>query len=446
LTATAATVIGPITGVQPPWGAPDTDLVARGYVVEEYHLEGSLVGYRLTADTEPTVDGRWTVEEHGTAPYRTRILVVRPSDPARFNGTVVACWQNVSAGVESRGPSAGEIYEGYAWVGVSAQEVGLYGVPMGMARHGSRSRLPLVEHDPDRYGSLHHPGDQGSFDIFTQAGRAVGPARDGALDPLAVDPLGGLDVRRVIALGGSQSAMRLVAYLNAVHPTARAFDGFLLSVWEGRAPRPEEGLMPMGVRTSIRTDVPTPVVVVNSEFEAPHLAQLPIADTEHLRIWEVTGTPHGVARARDDRADARGRVANRLSYTPVHDAALRALHRWLADGTPAPSQPRIEFDAGPPPTIRRDELGNACGGIRLPELAAPTHEYRGMAFGTGRAPLFGSARPFSDDELRALYPDRARYLERWNAAVDVLVEAGALRPDDVPAARARAETVTLPPI
>ena len=34
--------------------------------------------------------------------------------------------------------------------------------------------------------------------------------------------------------------MRLAAYLNAVHPVERVFDGFLLSVWEARAPRPEE--------------------------------------------------------------------------------------------------------------------------------------------------------------------------------------------------------------
>jgi hypothetical protein len=322
---------------------------------------------------------------------------------------------------------------------VSAQEVGIYGFPVGMERFGTRNARPLAEHDPERYGSLHHPGDPGSFDIFTQAGRAVGPARAGT-----VDPLGGLDVRRVVAMGGSQSAMRLVAYLNAFHPTARVFDGFLLSVWEGRAPRPEEGLMPMGVRTSIRTDVPTPVIVVNSEFEAPHLAQLPITDAEHLRVWEVAGTPHGVARAHDDRPDARGRVVNRLSYRPVHDAALRALHRWLADGVAAPAQPRIEFDAGGRPTILRDPLGNALGGIRLPELEAPTHEYRGAAFGTGRAPLFGSARPFTAEQLRERYPARAAFEARWHAAVDALVASGALRSEDAPDMKDRATTVDLP--
>ncbi|HEX5586246.1 MAG TPA: alpha/beta hydrolase domain-containing protein [Acidimicrobiia bacterium] len=433
------TVIGPILGTRPPWNAPRADVGEHGYVVEEFQLEGVADAYQIRPGTSPGIDGRWDVDVFADAEYRTRILVVRPRDPAQFNGTVVVNWQNVSAGVEGGAPTD-EIYHGAAWVGVSAQEVGLYGFPMGMNRGGSSGPArPLVEHDPERYGSLFHPGDQGSFDMFTQAGRAVSPGRT-----QAIDPLGGLDVQRVVATGGSQSAMRLAAYLNAVHQVADVFDGFVLSVWEGRAPRPEEGPVAIGVRTSLRSDQSTPVIVVNSEFEATHLSGVAIADTEHLRIWEVTGTAHAPGRARDDRPDQQGRVANHLSWLPVHEAALRAMHRWLADGIPAPAQPRIEFDDASPPAIVRDAHGNARGGIRLPEVAVPTAEYRGMAFGTGRAPLFGSARPFDDDELRALYPDRATYVERWSAAVDALVASGALRPEDAPEMKSRGEDVTLP--
>jgi hypothetical protein len=67
-----------------------------------------------------------------------------------------------------------------------------------------------------------------------------------------------------------------------------------------------------------------------------------------------------------------------------------------------------------------------------------------VAFGTGRAPLFGSARPFTDDELRARYPDRATYVTKWNAAVDALVTIGALRPEDSAAMKARVDDVRLP--
>jgi hypothetical protein len=434
-----ARITGPISGARPPWGAPAVDLSARGYRLDEFTLEGTARAFHLL--TDPTPDGRWSVAEYARAPYRTRLLVLRPERSDDANGTVVVTWQNVSAGYESSAPADGEIYEGSTWVGVSAQEVGLYGFPTGMERRASHRALPLLEHDPERYGDLHHPGDQAAFDLFTQAGRALGADRALMHD---VDPLGGITVQRLIAAGGSQSAMRLATYVNAVHPVERVFDGFLLSVWEARAPRPEEGVLPMGVRTALRTDTPTPVIVVNSEFESTHLAQVACADTEWLRIWEVAGTPHGNPRSRLDEPDRRGRVANRLRYAPVHDAALRALHRWLADGVPAPHQPRIEMDPGPPLRIATDDAGNARGGIRLPELAMPTATYQGVAMGTGRPPLFGAATPFTDDELRARYPSRDQYERGWHVAVDALVESGALRPEDAPAMHARVADVALP--
>jgi hypothetical protein len=200
----------------------------------------------------------------------------------------------------------------------------------------------------------------------------------------------------------------------------------------------------MGVRTGIRTDVPTPVMVVNSEFESTHLAQVPCVDTEWLRVWEVAGTPHGNARSRLDEPDRRGRIANPLCWAPVHDAALRSLHRWLADGVAAPHQPRIEMDPGPPRRIATDDAGNARGGIRLPELEMPTATYQGVAMGTGHLPLFGAARPFTDDELRARYASRTEYERGWHAAVDALVGSGALRTEDAPAMRARVSDVRLP--
>ena len=48
------------------------------------------------------------------------------------------------------------------------------------------------------------------------------------------------------------------------------------------------------------------VVIVNSEFESTHLAQVPCVDTEWLRVWEVAGTPHGNARSNLDEPDRRG--------------------------------------------------------------------------------------------------------------------------------------------
>ena len=46
---------------------------------------------------------KWSIAPATTAPYRTRILVRRPPTPAKFNGTVVVEWMNVSAGESSPG-------------------------------------------------------------------------------------------------------------------------------------------------------------------------------------------------------------------------------------------------------------------------------------------------------------------------------------------------------
>jgi hypothetical protein len=413
-------VLGPIKATRPPWGVPRVDPAALGYIVEEYQLCGVAACYEVVADQ---AGSNVEVKVMGTAPYHTRLLVMRPADPERFNHTVLLNWQNVSGGFESFAPSDGELYEGYAWVGVSAQEVGLYGPPVGMgARVNAKG---LVDEDPERYGMLRHPGDPGSFDIFADAARVVGPCRLTGLDPLA-----GLDVRHVIAVGGSQSAMRLVAYANTLHNLHRVIDGYALSAWEGRAPDLGDGPISFGgARTVIRDDIEVPFVVVNSEFEALALHLAGAVDSKWIRYWEVAGAPHGVTRRRD-LPHGHGWKPNTLRIKPVAESALRHVRRWVAEGRRAPAFPRIEFDGDRPPRIRRDAHGNAIGGVRLPEMEAPVAEYRGVATGTGLPPLFGAARPFTDDGLRALYPSRQLFEDRWQRAVDDLVASEALRPED----------------
>ena len=91
--------------------------------------------------------------------------------------------------------------DGYAWVGVGAQAAGV-----------NSPRSGLKDWDKARYGSLVHPGDAYSYDIFSQAADAL-------RHPKSPDALGGLAIRKMIATGRSQSAFRLVTYINAVHPT-----------------------------------------------------------------------------------------------------------------------------------------------------------------------------------------------------------------------------------
>src|SRR5262249_46496488 len=166
------TIEGPVTS---PGGAflqsTSFDLATVGYVEQEFFISGTASAYVNQGTLG--VDGLWTVTPADTATYKTRILVRRPAERKRFNGTVVVEWFNVTAGLDAAPDWTQShvelIRDGFAWVGVSAQLVGVEGgggiLPV--------ISLPLKTVNPARYGSLHHPGDGFSYDMFSQAGAAV---------------------------------------------------------------------------------------------------------------------------------------------------------------------------------------------------------------------------------------------------------------------------------
>ena len=432
-TTTPATLSGPVTGGERGTPFNAVDVTDRGYLTEEYFLSGEATAYELVDGTH-SADGQWNTRASADkADFKTRMLVVRPEDPSAFNGTVVVFWLNVTAGFEL-GSAGGEALRGYAWVGVSAQKVGIDGFPQNPGG--------LKAWDPERYGSLVHPGDAYSYDIFTQVAAAIGPERDRQ----GLDPMAGLEVERLIAAGASQSAARLRTYINGVQPLQGVFDGFIPYIDFG-------GIVPFasergGERrqrrgrslASVRADLDVPVIVVNSETELTSYHPVREPDSERFRLWEVPGTSHvSVVRPEERTVDG----SNWLAYTPVYEAAIRHLHLWIRDGVEPPRMPRVEMKAGDPnPEVVRDEHGNALGGIRLPDLEAPTASHSG--FGTQREGtrfgfLYGAATDFDSEQLAALYPDSERYLDAWNAALKSLVEQGMILPEDAPAMRQRAE-------
>ena len=121
---------GPITGGRRGWAfnRPLIDLATKGFVEEEFFLAGEAVTYTPAPGAELGRDGRWAVQPRGEVPFKTRFLVYRPADPSKFNGTVVVCWNNVTAGYElffGEGPEVLE--EGYAYVCATVQKVGVHG-------------------------------------------------------------------------------------------------------------------------------------------------------------------------------------------------------------------------------------------------------------------------------------------------------------------------------
>jgi len=154
--------------------------VPAGYVTEEHFLSGTAKSWRFVNGASAP---QGAIEPAGEAPFTTRLIVVRPTDPKRFNGTVLVEWLNVSGGADGA-PEWTWLHremlrKGYAYIAVSAQRIAIDGVGTAMMK-----LPPLKQVDPARYAALAHPGDQYSYDIFTQAGGLVRSQTKALLGPL----------------------------------------------------------------------------------------------------------------------------------------------------------------------------------------------------------------------------------------------------------------------
>ncbi len=433
--------------------ASPSNLHQDGYVEHEYVAAGTASSYRATSALSH--DGRWTFVPDVSAPYRTRIVVRRPADPARFSGTVVVEWLNVSGGVDAdpEWTSMREeiVRRGDVWVGVSAQRIGIMGGPVlvKVAVPGAeQAGKGLKAIDPARYGTLEHPGDGFSYDMFTQVARAV---RAGA-------GLGGLAPKRVIAAGESQSAFALVTYYNGVQPLTQAFDGFLVHsrgavglplVGPGKYADIASAIS--GTATIFRTDQKAPVLDIQTETDVSSILNSYAArqpDSNRFRLWEVAGTAHADAHLLGPSAKYIdcGVPINNGPMHIVAKSALHALTTWLTTGEAPPIAARIAVTPGATPQIRRNSDGIALGGIRTPPVDVPVAALSGAA---GPNPsticlLLGSTKPLSSARLAQLYPSRAEYLRRFTADADAAIKSGFVLPEDRAALLAFAEPSRIP--
>src|SRR4051812_26193682 len=95
---TPAATIGPELDGTPSLFSVAFDLASVGYDVHEHFVSGTAGSYSEVRPREP--DGRWDVEESGSAEFTTRCVVYKPADPASGNGTVVVEWLNVTGGLD----------------------------------------------------------------------------------------------------------------------------------------------------------------------------------------------------------------------------------------------------------------------------------------------------------------------------------------------------------
>ena len=427
--ARAAAVPSP-TLTEPPAGA-------KGYPLWDSYYDLAPFGYE---EQELFVSGTAQKADATTAPYTTRIIVTRPTDAAKFNGTVLLDWVNVTAQFENAVDTMLTrqmlMREGFAYVHVSAQKAGICCFP----------ELTPQTWDPVRYASLNHPGDEYAFDMFTQVAQAFKAPQ--GLDPMGA--LGASSVKRVLAAGQSQSANELADYIHTwlpAHPDAvGVIDGVLV---HGNVPGEK----------SFVAGSPIPVLHLLSDFEAQDDGVDPATVDPNYRLWEIAGASHsdffigyqsvfghgprvigGAAKQTQPQfndlltaAGNYGEVIHPLLATctlagatlPMHYADSTAIHQlnvWVATGTAPPNGPRFAFSGG---SLAADQYGNTLGGIRMPPIDVPVARYVSTVCQLG-----GITVPFTDSEIQTLYKTHAAYYALMKDRTDHAVADGWLLPPD----------------
>ncbi|WP_132145685.1 alpha/beta hydrolase domain-containing protein [Kribbella antiqua] len=415
----------PVTGKSHPFNMSTVDLKAYGYVEEEYLVSGRANVYDYDASGQVVV-------VRAAVPYTNRILVRRPADRNEFSGTVVADINNMTNGwdLDRMWLTSHDEYlrRGDAYVAVTS-------APNAVAS--------LRKFDPARYGKLSWPDQRGCagtalnsaattegglvWDIFSQVGAAL---KSNKL-------LRG--VEKVYATGYSQSGSYLIRYINAIHPRAKVYDGFLIAAAAG-GPRPlnkcSAAIPADDPRNVIR---PTAVPVIKMQTQTDFYmdggaSRRDDSDkpNDKYRLYEVPGSGHahsytsGFAPSPEDLARL-GVIYNYYNCDgvgttfPMHylyNAAHVNLDRWARKNIAPPRADRIQVDAAGQTVL--DQHGNAVGGVRTPWVDLPTATYYPTSTGANCA-LFGHMAPFSQSKLLELYPNHGAYSRAVISQVDKLV-------------------------
>lgn len=113
-------------------------------------------------------------------------------------------------------------------------------------------------------------------------------------------------------------------------------------------------------------------------------------------------------------------------------AIYRHLFRWVREGIVPPVSPRIELDENM--DNKKDDLGNALGGIRLPQMDAPVCTYYNYSdaegMWDGKNVLFGHIVPFGAEKLKELYGSLQEYRNKVETLADMQIAKGFLLEED----------------
>jgi hypothetical protein len=451
------------------------DLARAGYVEEEFIISGRANVYDWGADGKAVV-------RTPNAPYTTRILLRRPSNPQRFSGNVI---------VEV--PNAARRFDfNFAW-GVSHDYFMENGDVFVVVTLNQSNLEALKIFDPARYASLSFANptpeetcvvgrgggppqksasEEGlQYDILTQVAALLKAARPGG-------PLAGFTVQR--AYMTAYDAVQ-TNYMVGIHPMARlangrpVYDGYIQhrNPTVGRLRRC--GVLPAAddPRHIVR-NVDVPLIRIMPETDVLTLYRFRREDSDapgdRYRLYEVAGGAHadGWFYPFQPPVDVLRKVGSQYPYlaswpfhnqcdpemltqkTPINtyvmDAAFANLTRWVRDGVAPPRAARISVEnAGTPQArIARDAVGNAVGGYRTPYLDVPIARYHAESKGETFCPELGRTEPLPWGRLVALHNTPQNYVSKVNQSVDRLVKERWLTESDGRRIKAEAASALAP--
>ncbi len=429
------------------------DLPKAGYVEEEFFVTGRANIYDWAADGGVTV-------KTPNAPYTTRIMLRRPSDPRKFSGNVIIEVAN----------SARRYDFNFAW-GVSHDyfmENGDVFVVLTIAQGNLEG---LKAYDAARYAPLSLPnptpeescavGRAGTppstspteeglqYDILAQVAALLKAGRPNG-------PLAGFAVQRAYMTAYDSI---LPNYIAAVHSRVKLangkpiYDGYVLNRHPALTRLRRCGAAPAAndPRQVIRNlDVPLIRIIGQTDIITTYANRREDSDApgDRYRLYEVAGGAHAdaffypyiptVADLRKIGSNfaflAAWPFANQcepeqlLAKTPINtfvlDAAFANLTRWIKDGVAPPKADRIAIEnAGTPQArVALDKNGNAVGGYRTPYLEVPIATYSVSSKGETFCPELGRVDPFDWARLNMLYGSPQNYATKVAQVTDRLVK------------------------
>jgi len=447
--------------------SPGTRLVGdlpRSYMEEEFFVEGeaTLFNYGNNPPLGPT---DITPIEEGV-PYKTRLIVRRPSNPRKFNGTVVVEWWNSTAGFDTAPawePSA-EYFarQGIIYVGVTNSTTSIDHLLGGCRLLGL-----LPPSCGTRYASLSLPENGLAFEMMTQVAALLKSKRFD--NPIPSE----YRVKRLFHVGESQQAGSLVTYASAFHEPGLN-DGYFIQA--GIRARPINFGPACGGEEApefpnctprlsfadarVRKDLPVPVyqLITQTDFEGLGFNVFGRqADTPTYRYYEVAGGSHNTVHVGIELVPAgvfgptpvliENLCRNELNTTAdgpvfvsyVLNALWERMEKQARFGRKPPAGILMDDTAG---VLSRDAAGNVTGGVRLPSMDAPLATYTStnevdpnlplqlQAVGGLACRLSGSVLRFDDETVDALYPARWSYFRSVLRSAFRLKRQGLLLPRD----------------